>query len=128
MQRAERAFNERDLDDLARIFTDETIWRPSITGGDTVEGGEYVGMAGFRRYLDDVAETWADLTVEFTELEARGSGAVLGCGTLKGIGRASGVSVARPVWYSARIESGKVASLVVNQTRDEALADLESGD
>src|SRR5215217_2470619 len=60
VRRLVEAFNAQDADAAYAILKDDAGWRPAYTGGGTVEGAVYRGHPGFRRYLEDLSETWGE--------------------------------------------------------------------
>ena len=55
------AFNARDGEAACAVLSNDAEWRPAYTGGGELEGAVYRGHEGFRRYLDDLAETWREM-------------------------------------------------------------------
>src|ERR1700730_1166027 len=88
------AFNRRDIELLGELTTPEFEWFPALPGN--VEGGGYRGRAGIARYLEEVAETWAELQVLADEFRALAD-CVLVLGRTEGLGSASGVRVDSPL-------------------------------
>jgi ketosteroid isomerase-like protein len=120
------AYNRRDREALESLFTATTVWRPSMTGGDTVQGKRFVGLEGLHTFLAEVQETWRDLLADDGVFESLGEGRVLVAYQLRGVGRASGIELSRPVWSALRLAGGRIESMLVFNSRDEALAELEA--
>jgi ketosteroid isomerase-like protein len=65
------AFNRRDAAEIVALC-DEEMEFFAITGEEVGRSEPYVGSAGLRAYLDDVATIWEDLLVTPKQVEQRG--------------------------------------------------------
>src|SRR3954447_16744217 len=93
-KRWEEAFTRYDWPALDALMTSDFEWFPALAG--VLEGQGYQGRGGVVRYVRELEETWQDLlvfVVEFRDLGDR----VVSLGRMEGRGRASGVTVDRPV-------------------------------
>ena len=61
MRRFVAAFNAQDAEAALALVDPEFEWRPAYTGGGAVEGTVYRGHEEFRRYLDELVETWGEI-------------------------------------------------------------------
>ena len=107
VQRGLDAFNADD----AAGFLD--LWDPeceffSITGS-RMDATPYRGHDGISRYLEETAETWAELRFETERiLEGKDEDVVVTVGLLRGEGRASGVLVEQRVGMVYKLRSRKI--------------------
>jgi ketosteroid isomerase-like protein len=86
-----------------------------------VEGADYSGLDGIRRYYDDLADsfhTWRNDPEGFVELSPD---AVLVDNTFRGIGRASGMEVELRSAIVFVVSEGKAVRILSYPTRKEAL-------
>src|SRR5215207_2367784 len=109
VRRLVEAFNAQDVAAACAVLTDDVEWRPAYTGGGAVEGTVYRGHAGFRRYLEDLAETWGEIEGYIDELRNVGERVLL-LARIRFVGRGSGVRMVQPVTGVFTFEGGKVAS------------------
>ena len=114
------AFNARDAEAASAVLHDEMEWRPAYTGGGAVEGAVYRGHAGFRRYLDDLAETWREIEGYIDELRNVGD-RVLMFARVRFVGRGSGVEMTQPITGVFSFRDGKIAVARYYVERREAL-------
>ena len=122
---AEKAFDQAsDLDALGAIWTEETVWAPSLTGGDTVAGGEYIGQAGLARYFTELADVWGSFQTTALSIESVGAGRVLVENRLVGEGRTSGANVKMENWLGIVVDGNHITSVRAFYTRPEALEAL----
>jgi ketosteroid isomerase-like protein len=100
------AFDQRDLDELAKTITADYEWVGAFLG--VVEGGSYRGLEGMARYFSEAEETWKYFSVsgeEFRDLGDR----VLVVGRMEGRGRSSGVELDTAYTMLVEFREGKVA-------------------
>src|SRR3954452_17257206 len=98
IRRAGEALNVHDVEGVVACVEDSTVWRPSITGGDMVDGGEDVGGGGVRRYMADLDDVWSSFTTQLGEFEDLGDGWFVSANVLRGVGRVSGAPVEMENW------------------------------
>jgi ketosteroid isomerase-like protein len=114
------AFNARDAEAACAVLNDDVEWRPAYTGGGAVEGTVYRGHAGFRRYLDDLTETWREIEGYIDELRNVGD-RVLVFARIRFVGRGSGVEMTQPITGVFTFRAGKIAVARYYVERQEAL-------
>lgn len=114
------AFNARDAEAASAVLNDDVEWRPAYTGGGAVEGAVYRGHAGFRHYLDDLAETWREIQGCIDELRSAGDKVVL-FARMRFVGRASEVEMTQPITGVFTFRGGKIATARYYVERREAL-------
>jgi ketosteroid isomerase-like protein len=120
------AFNARDADAACAVLNDDAEWRPAYTGGGAVEGAVYRGHAGFRRYLDDLAETWREIEGYIDELREVGESVLL-FARIRFVGRQSGVEMTQPITGVFRFCGDKIAVARYYVERREALEAVGRG-
>jgi ketosteroid isomerase-like protein len=114
------AFNVQGAEAACAVLNDDAEWRPAYTGGGAVEGTVYRGHDGFRRYLADLAETWAEIEGYIDELRHVGD-RVLIVARIRFIGRGSGLEMVQPITGVFTFSGGKVATATYYVERQEAL-------
>ncbi|HEY0515629.1 MAG TPA: nuclear transport factor 2 family protein [Solirubrobacteraceae bacterium] len=117
-KRWEEAFTRYDWAAIDTLMTFDFEWFPALAG--VLEGHGYHGREGFARYVRELEQTWADLlvfVVEFRDLGDR----VVSLGRMEGRGRASGVTVDRPVGTIYDFRGGKLSRVRVVLAHEEAL-------
>jgi hypothetical protein len=89
------------------FFTEGFQWKSAMV--TSLEGGHYVGQAGFSRYWDDFEASFAGFSVKDTTFRAVGDDAVLVtlCVCVEGVG--SRVPVEQEVGWLFRFEGDKAA-------------------
>jgi ketosteroid isomerase-like protein len=87
-----------------------------------LEGGEYRGHDGIRRFLADMDEDWERREIVVDEICEVADG-VLVLGTFRAVGR-SGNEVSQPVAWHTRYREGKLLSLVAYTSQESARRDL----
>lgn len=120
VQRLVEAFNARDAEAACAVLNDDAEWRPAYTGGGAVAGTVYRGHAGFRRYLDDLAETWREIEGYIDELREVGERVLL-FARIRFVGRESGVEMTQPITGVFTFRGGRVAAARYYVERREAL-------
>ena len=114
------AFNAQDAEAAAAVLTEDAEWRPAYTGGGAVEGAVYRGHDGFRRYLEDLSETWKEIEGLIDELREVGE-QVLIFARIRFVGRASGLEMTQPITGLFSFREGKIAVAHYYVERAEAL-------
>ena len=64
------AFNRRDVEEIVALC-DEEMEFYAVTAEEVGRGEPYVGSAGLRAYLDDVAGVWEELLITPKQVEQR---------------------------------------------------------
>jgi ketosteroid isomerase-like protein len=80
----------------------------------------YEGFDGFRRFVEQVGEAWAEFRMEPEEFFEQGNVVVVLVRAV-GTGRGSGVQIDAPVAMVAEVRDGKIANLHVEPDREAAL-------
>jgi ketosteroid isomerase-like protein len=124
VKRAFVAFSERDADALTEMVHPECEFFP-MTRLFANEGRPYEGIAGIRRYIDDVARTWSELDVMPAHFQA-GDDHVVVQGRVRGL-TVNGVEVNSPADWIWKIRDGKLAWGCVYAKRDAAVAMQAAG-
>jgi ketosteroid isomerase-like protein len=121
IRRLYQEFNEGTADVFVPdLWHEDVELRPALIGGGVLEGTVYRGHEGVLEFLAIQAETWERVTVE--PVDIRDLGAYLLVETrLQAVGRASGVELSQVTWNRWEIRNGKVASLHVFTSEQDAL-------
>jgi ketosteroid isomerase-like protein len=80
----------------------------------------YEGFDGFRSFVEQVGEAWAEFRMEPEEFFEQGNVVVVLVRAV-GTGRGSGVEIDAPVAMVAEVRDGKIATLHVEPDREAAL-------
>jgi ketosteroid isomerase-like protein len=72
VRRLYECFNLRDEGGIFELCDDSMEFFPVVTAEAVGRDAPYVGPAGLRDYLTDVAEIWEELLITPSEVEARG--------------------------------------------------------
>jgi ketosteroid isomerase-like protein len=80
----------------------------------------YEGFDGFRSFVEQVGEAWAEFRMEPEEFFEQGNVVVVLVRAV-GTGRGSGVQIDAPVAMVAEVRDGLIASMRVEPDRDAAL-------
>lgn len=120
VRRGIEAFNRRDAETLSALATDDVEWYPAFTGGGIVEGAVYRGHDGIRGYLEDLGETWAEITIENLKLEDLGE-QILVRADLRAIGRTSRLEITARIGAVYTFRGEKVAQARVYPEERRAL-------
>ena len=80
----------------------------------------YEGFEGFRRFVEQVGEAWAQFRMEPEEVFEQGN-VVVALVRAVGTGRGSGVQIDSPVAMVAEVRDGRIATLRVEPDREAAL-------
>jgi hypothetical protein len=64
------AFERRDADAMVQVMAEDVVFEPASSEREARE--PYDGHAGMRRYLRDLARTWAEFRVTIHEYQAAG--------------------------------------------------------
>jgi ketosteroid isomerase-like protein len=90
------AFSRRDLASTLPLLHPEIVFQP-VTAEVTRAGEPYRGHDGIRRYTEDIAAHWDELTVRPAQIRAAGC-AVVAIGLVSGSGRAGSFKDAPTTW------------------------------
>ena len=113
------AYNRGDIEGVVAMSHPDVRLVPIRS---LLEGGEYRGHEGVRRFMADMDEDWADRRIDVDEIRELPDG-VLVLGGFRATGR-SGTEVRLPVAWHARMVDGLLIGLKAYSDRDAALREL----
>lgn len=113
------AYNAGDVDTLLELSDPEVTMVPVRA---LLEGGEYRGHDGVRRFLADMDEDWESRRIEVDEIEQLGDG-VLVLGSFVAVGR-SGTEVRYPLAWHSLYRDGKLLRLTAYSDQQAARREL----
>ena len=119
------AFSRRDLASVLPLLHREIVFQP-VTAQVTREGEPYRGHDGMRRYAEDVAAHWDELTVRPAQIRAAGR-AVVAIGLVSGRGAAGSFADAPTTWV-VKFRDGLVNHVQIFSDARMAHAALVGGD
>lgn len=119
------AFNRGDVSAQIALLHEDYRWRPAFTGGGLVEGRSYRGHEGFREYLSQQSETWAEIQLAIEETRDLEDDSVLVLARIHARGH-HGVTVEQPFGGIWTIRDGKFSSARVYPSREAAKTAAES--
>jgi ketosteroid isomerase-like protein len=117
-RRWSQAFNERDMNALADLTSEDFEFRPYLAS--LIETTVYRGHDGLRTYFEDARAAWEEIKVRQAEVREVGDHTI-SFGELRGKGRASGLEVRVPLTWVGDWHDGKLVRLVTYTSKDEAL-------
>ena len=117
-RRWSQAFNERDLEGLAELTSEDFEFVPYL--GSLIEANVYRGLDGLRSYFEDSNAAWEELRVRQAEVREVND-RTISFGELHGKGRASGLEVQVSLAWVGEWHDRKLARLVTYTDKDEAL-------
>ncbi|MBI5105493.1 MAG: nuclear transport factor 2 family protein [Solirubrobacterales bacterium] len=123
VRRAFDAFERRDARVLAEVCSEDIVFEP-VTARLAADGRPYVGHAGLRQYLADVARVWQELRPEPTECREVDDELVVCTGRVYawGVGRV----VDTPAGWLWRVRDGRIVHGRVYETARAALQAAEA--
>jgi ketosteroid isomerase-like protein len=110
---------EETIDVTLALSTPDFEFRSRVAA---VEGRDYHGHEGGRRYFEDMAEAWREWHNEPEEMVEVSPDAVLVDSTFYGVGRDSGMPVQLRSSIVFVLSEGKITRALSYATREEALA------
>jgi ketosteroid isomerase-like protein len=113
------AYNEGNLERVLELTDPEVTMVPVRS---LLEGGEYRGHEGVRRFLADMEEDWESRGIEIEEIRQLDDG-VLILGTFVAVGR-SGNEVRYPVAWHSCYRDGKLLRLTAYSDQETAQREL----
>jgi ketosteroid isomerase-like protein len=117
------AYNRGDVEGLIAATDPDVVLVPVRS---LLEGGEYRGHEGVRRFLADMDEDWVERQVDVEEIrELDGSWLVLG--SFRATGR-SGNEVRYPVAWHSVMRDGRLAQMTAYSDQETALRKLGLAD
>src|SRR3954452_5064107 len=117
VRRAVAAFNARDVEGFTALTAPDFEWLPSMS---PIEGADFRGPEGIRRYFEGVAGVWEHFDVHPGELRGY-EGGLLVLGRLDGRGRGSGVEVDSPLGMAFDLGGGAITRIRGYLSHREAL-------
>ena len=105
VRKALAAFNAGDNDLVLASFDPDV---ELVTVRAVLEGSEYRGYDGFRRFVADMAEDWDTFHPEPDEVRELGGGRVLVLGHLQARGKASGMEVDSTAAWLCDVREGRI--------------------
>jgi ketosteroid isomerase-like protein len=120
VRRLLEAFNLKDVQVVAGLWTADCEWRPAYIGGGLLEGAVFRGREGVVDFVELQSETWESVVAEPVEMRDLGD-TVLVQMHLSAVGRGSGVPVERVTWNVFELLDGKATTGTVYTTREQAL-------
>ena len=115
------AYNAGDLEGMLEN-TDPEITMVPVRA--LLEGGEYRGHEGVRKFFNDMEEDWESRRIEVDEIRDAGDDGVLVLGTFAATGR-TGTEVRYPLAWHSRFRDGKLWRLQAYSDRDSAVRALD---
>ena len=120
IKRGVEAYNAGDVEGMLAMCDPEVRLTPMRK---LLEGGEYVGHSGLRRFMADMDEDWSERAIDIAEVRDAGD-RLLVLGDFHGTGRASSAEVRYPVAWLCHMHDGKLARMVAYTDQQEAIADV----
>jgi ketosteroid isomerase-like protein len=111
------AYNRGDVDELIALSDPDVCMVPIRA---LLEGSEYRGHDGVRRFLADMDEDWTEREVIADELRELGDSVVV-LGSFRAVGRASGTEITHPLAWVAEIREGRLARMRAFTDQEAAL-------
>ena len=105
VRKALAAFNAGDNDLVVAAFDPDVELVPARA---VLEGSEYRGHDGFRRFVADMDEDWDTFHPELDEVRELGDGRVLVLGHLQARGKASGMEVDSTAAWLCDVREGRI--------------------
>ena len=119
VRRGIEAYNRGDVEGMLETTAEDVVMVPVRS---LLEGGEYRGHDGVRRFMADMDEDWVERAVEIDEIrEVNDSWLVLG--VFRAIGK-SGTEVHYPVAWHSVMRDGKLVRMTAYSDQDTALREL----
>jgi ketosteroid isomerase-like protein len=117
---ASQAINRGEFEELDGLIDPEIEWIPINA---TLEGGEYRGAEGVRRWVKETNHDWDFFEARPEEFRDLGGDRVLCLGTWGARGRGSGVELtSQPAAWLVDLRAGKAVRMQTFTDRDKALA------
>jgi uncharacterized protein len=114
------AYNAGDVEGVLATMDPDIRFVPVRS---LLEGGEYRGHAGIRKYMADMDDDWSERGIDISELRDT-ENTVLVLGEFHGTGRASNTEVRFPIAWLCRFRDGKMLGMRAFTDLDQALREL----
>jgi uncharacterized protein len=119
VRRGVDAYNRGDVEAMLETTAEDVVMVPVRS---LLEGGEYRGHDGVRRFMADMEEDWVERAIEIDEIrEVDDSWLVLG--VFRAVGK-SGTEVRYPVAWHSVMRDGKLARMTAYSDQEAALREL----
>ena len=119
IRRGIEAYNGGDAEGIVQMADPEVTLVPLRS---LLEGGQYTGHDGVRRFLADMDEDWEGREIELDEIRDLGD-RVLVLGNFHAVGRASGSDIRQPVAWLCEMRDGKLRRMQAYSDREAAIAE-----
>jgi ketosteroid isomerase-like protein len=106
VRRGIEAYNRGDVEAVLSVTDPDVVLVPVRA---LLDGGEYSGHEGVRRFMRDMDEDWAEREIEVDGIRDL-DGTVLVLGHFRAVGR-SGVELRQPLAWRSQIRDGKLTRL-----------------
>jgi ketosteroid isomerase-like protein len=113
------AYNRGDVEAMLDTTSEDVVMVPMRS---LLEGGEYRGHDGVRRFMADMDEDWVEREVEIDEIRELDD-SLLVLGSFRAIGQ-SGTEVRFPVAWHSQIRDGKLVRMTAYSDQETALSEL----
>jgi uncharacterized protein len=113
------AYNRGDVEGVIAQTDPDVRLVPMLA---LLEGGEYRGHEGVRKFMADMDEDWSEREVLVDEIRDL-DGRVLVLGSFRAVGRASRSEVRQPLAWLSEIRDGRLASLQAFTDHSAALSE-----
>jgi ketosteroid isomerase-like protein len=100
-------------------FYEDAVWEPAVSAFGSVS---YSGREGMRRWINDMEAVANDFTQVITEVRAIGNRHVLALGTMRIVGKESGLAFEGDYAQVWEVERGRMKSMRAYLTHAEAEA------
>jgi uncharacterized protein len=114
------AYNRSDVEGLVALSDPDVRMVPIRA---LLEGGEYRGHDGVRKFIADMDEDWSEREVLIDEIRDL-DGRVLVLGNFRAVGRASGSEVRQPLAWLSEIRDGRLVKMQAFTDQAAALAEV----
>jgi ketosteroid isomerase-like protein len=119
VQRGIEAYNRGDVEAVLSVTAPDVVLVPVRA---LLEGGEYKGHDGVRRFMQDMDEDWAEREVEVDEIRDL-DGGILVLGHFRAVGK-SGVEIRQPLAWRSQLRDGMLVRLQAYSDVSVALNEL----
>ena len=119
------AFERRDADAMVEVMAEDVVFEPASSEREARE--PYDGHAGMRRYLADLARTWAEFRVTIHQYEAAGE-RVLVRGRVYARSASPAFISDSEIAFIWRVRDGRIVHGRTYTDPDDAEADLRRAD
>src|SRR6478752_2362496 len=111
------AFNDRDIEALTALTTEDFEWFPSM---NAIEGESFFGRDGIRAYFDRLDGAWERFHIVAVEWRDQAD-MVLLLGRVEGRGKTSGATVDSPLGIAFNLREGMISRSRAYLDHDDAL-------